>query len=696
MALACAGIGTVSAEEETEIEEIVVTAQKREALLSDIPFAMQALTGEEIEKHGLTRVEDLFKIIPSATVTQSSSTAVTTFSIRGISTYVEMDPTVAHYIDEVPFSLPATGYAPTANLFDLERVEIIRSPQGTLYGESSMGGVVRLITADPDLDSGFSGKIKLTGTTVKEGDSGFGGDLAMNIPMVDGKLAGRLMVSYHELGAYLDSPDFEGGSEDINDVDKLNVRGKLLFQPRDDFSMKFSYWHHETDEPFGNTVDLSDPSERFLLTGGGLTAYEVDYDIYAGFLRKEFDFATLEYSGSYLDWTMYFPVSLPIGGFGVYDADFGFASDANTHELRLLSANDGPLTWVAGFYYREGSKEFTLQDGEFRPLFVFPDEVTRIDSEAWAAFGEASYEFMDGLVEVLVGLRWFDDERQFTQDIDGGGRVVDTDSRYDSLSPRLNVTLRPSEQGMIFFNAAKGFRSGTMTPFAAIVGTGAFIPPGTDLSTTDSDELWSYEAGVKWDFLDGDLSVEVVGYYTDWEDVQLLYTFFPGIGANVNVGDAELMGIDYSVSYRTPVGLSLSISGNFNDTEWKSVDPLFAAGAPLGSQFLAEGEDLPAVPDQTYHITADYSTMVNERLEFFAFANYSFRDEQVDIGGLGDIADKLRRLSMRLGVRFQESWEVSVFANNLLDEDGVVSIINGGAAGVLRPREFGVSVARSF
>ena len=522
------------------IEEVIVTAQKREQMLSEIPFALQALPGDELQKRGVTHVNDVVRMVPGATFTQSLANSGSVITLRNVGAYSRGEPTAASYVDEVPFSLPGLAYSPSNSMFDLERVEIIRSPQGTLYGQGAMGGVIKMITAEPNLTDGFSGVVKATGTRVKDGESGGGLDLSLNIPIVDDKLGARIVVSSHDYGGWLESSDFPSpaGGEDINDSDSLDVRAKLLYEPNDDLTIKLSYWHNETNEFFGNQA-FPDPQARsYDFTFGGVTQNDVDFDIYSGFVRYIFGETLLEYSLSQMDWTTFIPGAV----FGLE-----FLGDdevtATTNELRILSNGDGPFSWVAGIHHREADR-----DG-FLFVNISGNDFSTTDSEAIAVFGEASYSFLDGFAEVLVGMRWFEDERDYTQ-LDVANVFTAASETYDAISPRFNISLRPSDDGMIYFNAAKGFRSGLINPSAVL---SIVDPTFANDRFTDSDELWTYEIGGKWDFLDGDLYAELTYYYTEWEDVQLQVNFGGGIAINNNIGDVEIKGLEYGLTYRTPI-----------------------------------------------------------------------------------------------------------------------------------------------
>ena len=670
------------------IEEILVTAQRRHQAISEVPLAIQALSDEQIEVRGFVETSDIIKWVPGASSSQSLSPTATTVSIRGIGANSGSEPTVAYYLDETPFSIPGQAFSPTSNLFDMDRVEVLRSPQGTLYGQSSMGGTIKLISRDPDLRSGFGGRIKLGAAAVHDGNAGYSSDIALNIPMIEDRLAGRLVVSYQEPGSYVDSTDYPdaNGSDDINDSELLNIRTKLLYQATDDLSIKLSYRYHSSDVYWGN-VSSAHREREFNISGGQATYMDTQYHVGALTFDYNLGFATLTSTTNYIDWEH--PIHF---GYSFVVSDGGYTSDGLSHETRLVSSSDGPFQWVAGGYYRDASRNLTFVI-TIPGLGTLPEDDTTVDSEVWAVFGETSYELFDGFAEILLGLRYFEDKRDRKQ-IVGGVLQQAVDDKTTDINPRFNVTLRPTEDIMVFANIAKGYRSAMFNNNIAIAQA-AMLGLG-DLTATDSDSLWTYEVGVRWSFLDGDLSLELIGYYTDWKDAAYSVTVAPPIPADINIGDAELKGLDFALAWRTPLeGLTLSVSGNVNDSTWKNVNPLITRNNPN----IVAGSDLASVPERTFYWTADYTRPVADNLEFFAFGSWAYRSDQLDINSLGsNIApiDNIDDVSVRLGVRTHDNWEVSAYVNNLLDEDGTLSVVNGLAISILRPREYGLAVSYAF
>ena len=198
--------------QETLIEEIVVTAQKREQAITDVPMSVQALSGDELRENGIDSLPDLVKFVPGASVVSSAAPGYETIILRGIASGTTGDATVGYYIDDVAFGVTNLQIAPPNNMYDLERVEVLRGPQGTLYGQGSMGGSVKLITAQPDTEE-FSSRFRLGGRDVDDGDSGYNFDGVVNVPVSE-NFAFRISGGVEKAPGWIDSPEIS--EKDIN------------------------------------------------------------------------------------------------------------------------------------------------------------------------------------------------------------------------------------------------------------------------------------------------------------------------------------------------------------------------------------------------------------------------------------------------------------------------------------------------
>ncbi len=672
------------------LEEIVVTASKREQNLLEVPSSVQAFQGSQLEREGLRDLGELTQRIPGASIVSKSAAGFETIQLRGISSGTVGDATVGYYIDELAFGIPNLQLAPPSRLIDLERVEVLRGPQGTLYGQGSMGGTIKMITRRPDT-SEFDVKLAAEGSQTEDGGDNYAVDAAVNIPVVEGKFALRLSGGYEDLSGFAESLDT--GDDEINETESKNFRVRALWTPSEKLEVTAGYWYVSNDQDFSNFLVNEDPAQIF--TGRTEDSWvETEADLYSLFISYDMGFATLESGTSYTDYTLSFDL-----GFGVPIAPgldvalvnrSEFPTDAFNQELRLVSNSDGPTRWIVGLFYTDASIDSEIDlffspdlEGALPPLLA---DVGTIDTESWSVYGELSHEFMDGFLTGLVGLRYYEDDREAKGDSLIYGPSPAQDETFDSVNPRFNLSINPSDDGMVYINAAKGFRSGTIQTQGQ-----AFLPSLIGVETdvvVDSDEMWTYELGTKWSLANGSLILDVAAYYTDWSDIQVPFDAVgSGLVSVINGGDAEITGLDFGISWMTPIeGLSFDATGNFNDTEFQDTNPALAASLPT----VAEGEPIPGVPETSYRVAGTYLAPLGYRsLDFYTNLAYAYRDKQIDLAS-GLESEDIENLSARIGVR-GDQWEAYLFGNNLTDERGP-SVLQATTLQTPYPRRVGLQL----
>ena len=676
-----------------QLEEVVVTAQKREQALMDVPLSVQAITAADLATRGTSDYSDLLQIIPSASFVSASAPGFETIQMRGIASGTTGDATVAYYIDDVAFGIPNLQIAPPARFYDLERLEVIRGPQGTLYGQGAMGGMLKFVTNRPNLEE-FDFKARGSAYSTDGGDDSYNADAMINAPLVKDTFGLRISGGYEDVGGFADAPDFPG--EDVNGADLSNIRVRGLWAAADTLSVSGSYWHIEADQDFGNTFanDIDDPTIIDTYGIDGFINTKVDTADLT--LDWEMPFANLISATGYIEHTLDFVYPLDTSGFPSYN-DSTFETDSFTQELRLVSNDDeSAWKWVAGVYYRDATVDndilYLLDIGTGSIDYPVINQTGDLSTESYNIFGELSRKFFDDRLQALVGLSYFEDDRKTTVgknylDLDRTAfvPVAGDDATFDSTNPRFNLMYSPSDNGNVFLNIAKGFRSGTIQTQASVDAAEAI---GISTSTgVDPDKVWSYELGTKWQLADNTVLLEAALYYSEWEDIQIQ---FPtgGVIALANGGDAEISGIDLALAWATPLdGLNVQLSGNYNESEFSEVKPGITASVPT----IADGEQIPLVPQSNVSLSGDYSWDMSNGLTGFAFAAYSYRDSQINTSGeeSGEPVD----VKARLGVR-TEHWSAALFGNNLLNDDDAVliSAVGGIQRQILRPLSIGLEL----
>ena len=685
-----ADVTAAAAADTSDNPDIVVTAQKREQNLSDVPAAIQAISGETLERRGISDLNDLVDFVPGASVVSNAGPGFSTIQIRGVSSGTVGDATVGYYIDDVVFSIPNLQLSPPSRLLDLERTEVLRGPQGTLYGNGAMGGLIRLITAKPDTEN-FHAKALGEVSGTDGGGTNYDFDGVINVPLAKDKAALRVSGGYEHLSGFADG----AAGKDLNKSRSWNIRGKLYVAPTENLDVTLSIWHIDNHQDYGNNLLTVDPPrvpDEFGVTDPRIATVAT---FYSGSVKWDLGGVSLQSGTSYIDHKLDIDnvVDSVLFGFpvGIRNAST-FKSTSFSQELRLVSTNDSPFKWIVGGLYTN-AKIVSDIDVSIRGLGApIPFLVTLgapLRTKSFAVYGEASYELFDGKLTPLIGLRYFNDKRSAegttffngVSTFDSGGKT------FHAVSPRFNLTWKPSDTALVYGNIAKGFRSGTIQ-----TGAQAQLGQLTGVTNTsvliDPDHLWSYEVGTKLTL--GKVYFDGAVYYTDWSNIQIPFNTIGGLPAVVNGGDAKIYGVDLGANWRTPLrGLTLQAVANFNKSTFKNVNPQLAASLPTAQN----GHRLPGVPRDNYSLAATYHGTLTDTLDLNLYGAYSFRNRQQDLAS-GLESGRLQIVTLRAGVETRMV-RFDLFAENLTNEKGPV-LTTATAEQALYPRRLGASVTFKY
>jgi outer membrane receptor protein involved in Fe transport len=687
------------------LEEIIVTATKRSERLQDVPVAITALTDAELQRRDAVRLEDYVAAVPGLAFASNGGNSGV-LAIRGIATGTLAGNTqspVALYYDDIPAleSFAPLGI-PDLQLFDVEQVEILRGPQGTLFGSGALGGAIRVITARPDLDT-FVGNAEVRANTIDGGGNGLGFAAAVNLPLIVDELAVRLVGTYRRDGGYISNARL--GESEVNEGESYGFRGRLQWKATERLTID-AVINTQRDEPRdGAYVEYG--GEEFVGNSYVKQPVSVDNSTYQLAINYELDGATLTSLSNFSDRTTtltrdFTPFIIgalsPLGLTGVAPVDSRGPSRSLSQELRLASRSDGALRWLAGVYYLDShreSHERLLVPGAGVVLgpFGFPSDFlfvsdSDIDTSEIALFGEISYELIKDWI-LTIGARAFRNDVEFDTVSDGivngGFTRIQRDTSESATTPKIGLAWKFSPKVNFYAQAAKGYRIGqnNLTP-AADPTSGLPIP-----ASYASDSLWNYELGAKTKLLDDRLSIDGAIYHIEWDEIQLQAISATGFNYIDNVGRARSRGAEFQVQALPAPNLELGIAVTYTDAEITRVAPNVNA---------LVGDQLPGTPEWMVSDYISWMFMPSHdaylRLEHQYFGKaYSDLNNSTALA-FGDY----NRLNLRAGVALGR-FDLMLSVDNLTNEYAYVSAVQlpiGPTAVPLRSRTIGLTVRTSF
>jgi iron complex outermembrane recepter protein len=656
-----------------KLDEIIVTAQRRAESLDKVPVSVTAYSQKTMDELHIQSFDDLASVVPGlsfTTVGTSQQQSNTDVAIRGIYSNGN-SPTTGIYIDETPIAVRqnvAAGFSgsPHPDIFDLDRIEVLRGPQGTLFGSSAMGGVIRFITPAPNLQD-TSGYSKAEFSYTDRGAPSYAVGLAYGAPIVQGVAGFRVSGWFHSDGGFIDIEDPYTGqilNRNANSETSYTIRPAFTYQPTDNLTITpavFLQHEHSDAPPEYWRTDLPNPEQGAFVSGYGWRSPEqpVTDDLTVPSLAIKYNFAglSLQSDSSYVDRSYndyddysellpaFFggpPLAPALAGFNSWDQNIVWTR-AWQQEFRLSSQDaDSRFNWVAGLYYRrslDGVQQVIAPD--LTPLtelllgqtsfqtYGIPDYVSggqKFDSysrfttitESKAVFGEITYEIVKRL-KANIGLRVERSSVQDQMEQYGGplqgttyGTTVLPDQKQTPVTPRFGLTYQYTDKDMVYATAAKGYRPGgsnspnaTANPLcdASFKALGLNSVP----DTYDSDSLWSYELGAKDSLFNDRVSFQTSVYYIDWSGIQTQVNL-PSCGAfyTTNRGKAISQGFDFQAEGILAEGLKATANVGYTDVYYPNAEYGAAVGGapPL---LIGAGDKLPNVAPWNASVHLDYS-----------------------------------------------------------------------------------------
>ncbi len=711
------------------LEEVLVTATHREENLQEIPVTVTALDSSVLEEAQIFGAADIAFKVPGMSYAEFAP-GQALLSMRGINSADDgagMDNSVVMFLDGVYIGKIA---AVNFEMFDLERIEVLRGPQGTLFGRNAVGGALNVISTKPSDEFIAQAQLSVGNEGLLRYQGLISGPLGDNV-------SAKLTYNHREHDGYVDNIVL---NKEQQDEDNDSVRGQLLFRTDASEWIITADYMEDTREDMGRLpiVAGGDPNTVELWKAGGGSRDKVlapqdggSYREAGGLSLKgdiDFEYGTLTtitaWRTAETDWQM---ASIGVAWGGGSEVIDNIQEDIDTYsqELRWTSNLDGPINYVAGLYFMQEDTDrneaFELHFGDGTPggtgpYALFGNEISHQKNEttSYAAYIQGDWDFNDEWTLTLGARYTYDEKETDSTSVNCGilpegfedypgcetGRgslsiipntfSVNADDDWDDFSPKISLQYRPADDLMFFGTVAKGFKSG---------GFGG--APGTitqAITPVDEETVWNYELGMKGDFLDSTLRFNSTVFYMDYQDLQIV-RFGPtadnpefGQFITTNLGEADIYGLELEFTWYATDHLSLSGSYAYLDTE---VDGLVieTSGGPVD----ASGSNLRQAPEHSGNLNANYNIPLGSGAAIDIRLDYSYVDEQItDYIQQKTVVEEAKLWDARIAwTSADEQWQVAAWGKNLADEEWIQHsyVIGPGVIGVFAPpRTYGVSV----
>ncbi|WP_417438476.1 TonB-dependent receptor [Idiomarina sp.] len=715
--------------EEDNLEIIEVTSSRRVQTIQDTPAAVYAVDPDSFIQRGLTSISDVVEEAPGFSFSSATGQAGRgSISARGVSQQND-SPVTAIYLDDVPLT-SSTGFAAGGRLFfdgllgDVARVELVKGPQGTLFGATAIAGAVRYITNEPEVyDS--RGKFTVDYSQTKGGDlnqlyRGF-----YSFPLIEGKLGLTLAGFSQDNGGYVDQVSPATGSlvrENANDSENKGYSADLYYTPTDKFDIRLKAMKQESSFNLSSAVRIAsiDKDEAYgeFLSDSAYGSDELTQTLYSVSASYEMEGAVLDFTSSKAEYegtaaedvvSLYGPIieqleGLPAGSVDSAPLTRDVGSDKSVHELRLTSTTEGNYEWLVGLFYSdESTKNSQRLTGMPQDILALNAEFPS-DYEELAAFGNYTY-YLAPNFDITAGLRVSKTEQSliFVQEgpLLGGGSVVEElETAKETVETYLlTARYRPTDDTSFYTRIASGYRPASSNLSVRNPFTGEILSQ----PVVEQDDLWSYEVGVKGALADNKFNYESALYYIDWKNFQTIVTFF-GIGTDGNARNGiTVQGWEGSFDYQITPNLAFKAAAAYNESTLNEDEP---------ELFGLKGATVPNTPKWTFNSSVFYDYQLPYNMNGWISASANYKDSMNSAFVNGDPenpsvnlpSDDFTTINLTTGVE-KNNWLFTLYVNNLLDKKAY-TFFNANAVpgsdvvditGIpLEPRTIGVSVSYSF
>lgn len=698
--------------QEQAADDIVVTAQKRDESVRDVPQSIVVVTGQTLSSQGIQRLEDLTAQFPGVSTYSFGGAGQTQINVRGISVGFDTAATVATYVDDIPFG-SGSAYSGLSQIglelgsFDVQRVELLRGPQGTLYGASALGGLLKYVLTPPQMNT-LGGILQVEGAANEQSES-YAVRGALNLPIVSDKLAVRVSGLHAYDGGMVDNVARNESNIDHYDkqvgrvsvafapTERLTLRATALLQRLDRHGSSEVYYSIATGRPIYGDWKNSQPNASRFRQKAELFSFGGEYDL--GFASLQATVGRQRLINDYVQdaseaYPAVFGAFLPIDAASITSR---LSLHKTTAEVRLASKGQRKLEYIFGLYYTdEDIIKFQRVGGTFQGV-ALPIDLGRFDIPAtyreYAAYGNATYRFTDRL-DATVGVRVSQNDQSFSQI--GSGLIGVSNpgsSAKDTVATYLGtVRYHFSRDNMLYLRAASGYRPGGPNLVISDPATGKSL----GATAFKNDTLWNYEVGVKLRPLPW-LTTDISAFRIDWKDIQLP-RIVNGIGVFANGGTARSEGVEFAVTARPLRAWTTTLSGAWIKSR------LTEAAPDVGG---IAGERLPNAPRWSLNASTDYELFRSGSLSGSVGASWKYvSDRTASFNGSGSapqyVLPSFDTVDLRASLT-NAHWDVSFYLRNVFDKRGQLSATTnfafaGGPARVtvVQPRTVGVVLTTHF
>lgn len=561
------------------LEEIVVTARKRAENIMEIPEAITAFDAEVVTRAQITDIQDFARLTPNLTIIDQLRPGTQTVSIRGMTTVQNGELPLAFIVDGV--NVPSMNFI-NQELIDIERIEVLRGPQGALYGRGAIGGAINIVTKSP------SDEVELVArTTYGNGNALFLGGTVSG-PLAADKLYGRLSVSHRDEDGLIDN--VAAGTE-ADPIDEQSVQGKLLFYPGEKLTvdLRGRYLTGEAGGIYLVPVTTAQIDDFSLPVSMNLNGRD-DRDVWSASAKIDYEFddgITLTSISALSETDQFFFGDGDFSPAPIFAQDWIIDVEAFNQELRLTSPDDRALRWIVGLFYQDREdREFTRfgleGPGPSVIPFVPPAGNREIrDRQSRAVFAQIGYDLTERL-ELSAGLR-YDEEENETQSLH---LSLVQEETFSELQPKFSLSYDWTEDAMVFLSFARGFRPGGFSPSSGLL--------------YENEVSDNFEVGVKSSLLGSTLQLSASAFYIDFSDQQFFFSRATPGGVQrfiINIEETTNRGVEVELSANPLEGLDLTLAAGVIETE---IDDFDGSGAFVGN-------DTPQVNDYSIVVSAQYT-----------------------------------------------------------------------------------------